>query len=598
MADFSEQSANLSAPSGAGDSPVVTPKTPVPSSTLPQALSGIADMLGKGVNNYYDVQMQKAKNAILGGISQDQAAINSAVATGQITPQEAQTRSMAKYNEALAAYPQLASDITGLNAAFKATTQTGNTDNIVKQRQDEQQKIRDEENQQAIAQGYHLDSSMSEAQRGVIINAAQTNVQAQKTLQQQAAKAAFDRENTTFSQAQTDRANKQASVTLVADMAGKNMDAFDATVQSLVNDVKSGNKTPDAARAILQSQYGNVSGVLQSLAGQNPEIASPYRSLFDSKFQLGLQRLDPAKQSADLDAKYNDTITQAKINALSNDPELATLTAASQMLNTNNAVLMAKNAAATLKAVGTAGKTPTSNGMPSSYVPQIAGNPEIENDSIKAIKEGIDKLRTGKATDSVAGNVEGSNTVNNLLSQAGQLLNQGATPDKLKPLADFFGSSQYAYMMQHGQIDPLAAQSAKKTFQMLYQPAIVQAVGTRLQGTLPNSQTNISDAVDVNFTGAGVSFTPKKGLSAQDTQQAQTTVDGLKTAAQGLNATVRIGAHMEGTTDYQKYWDDNKYYLLPQVYPVKPGQVVNGYKWSGTGDFRDKSTWTKVGGNG
>lgn len=598
MADFSVQSADLQAPSNAGDSPVVTQRTPVPQSTVPQALSGLADMLGKGVDNYYNVQMQKAKNAILGGISQDQASINSAVATGQMSPQEAQTRSMAKYNEALASYPQLASDITGLNAAFKATTQTGNTDNIVKQKQDEDQKIRDSENQQAIAQGYHLDSSMSEAQRGVIVNAAATNVQAQRVLAQQQATFNFQKENTTFNQQQADYQAKRTSTTLVADMAGKNMDAFDATVQSLVNDVKSGNKTPDAARAILQSQYGNISGVLQSLAGQNPELAAPYRSLFDSKYQLGVQRLDPAKQSADLDAKYNDTIIQAKINALSNDPSLATLVGTSQMLNTNNAVLMSTNATATLKALASAGKTPTSNGMPSSFVPQIAGNPEIENDSIKAIKEGIDKLRTGKMTDTVAGGVEGSNTVNNLLSQAGQLLNQGATPDKLKPLADFFGSSQYAYMMQHGQIDATAAQAAKKTFQMLYQPAIVQAVGSRLQGTLPNSQTNIADAVDVNFTGAGVSFAPKKGLSAQDSQQAQTTVDGLKTAAQGLNQSVRIGAHMEGTTDYQKYWDDNKYYLLPQVYPVKPGQVVGGYKWSGTGNYRDKSTWTKVGGNG
>jgi hypothetical protein len=59
-----------------------------------------------------------------------------------------------------------------------------------------------------------------------------------------------------------------------------------------------------------------------------------------------------------------------------------------------------------------------------------------------------------------------------------------------------------------------------------------------------------------------------------------------------------MGAHMEGTTDYQKYWDDNKYYILPQAFPVKPGQVVNGFKWSGTGDYRDKSTWKKVGGNG
>lgn len=595
MADFSEQSANLSAPSGAGDSPVVTQKTALPQSGISQAMNTLSGMLGKGIESYYNVQMLQAKNGILGQIGQKQAAINSAVATGQMTPQEAHARSMAVYNESLAAYPQLASDISGLNAAFKATTQTGDTDNLVKQKQDEQQKIRDQQDQMAIAQGYHLSPDMSEAQRAVIVAAAENNTTAKRVLEQQQASFNFQKDQNLYNQGQADRQMKQTSIGLIADMAGKNMDAFDATVQSLADQVKANKMTPDQARATLQSQFGNISGVIQSLAGQNPELAAPYRSLFESKYQLGLQRLDPTKASDEVTAMYNKTIAQAKIDALTNDPKLKTLVATSQMLNTNNSLLMATNAEATMKALAMAGKTPTQNGLPGEYVPQIAGNPEIEGDALKALKSGIDQMRGGKFADAMAGNAEGSNAVNNLLTQTGQLLNQGATPDKLRGLADFFGSSQYAYMMQHGQIDPVAAQAAKKTFQMLYQPAIVQAVGSRMQGVLPGSTTNISDAVDVNFTGAGVSFTPKKGLSGDDSKQAQVAIDGLKTAAQGLNNTVRIGAHMEGTTDYQKYWDDNKYYLLPQVYPVKPGQVVSGYKWSGTGDYRDKSTWKKVG---
>jgi hypothetical protein len=598
MADFSAQSASLSAPSGAGDSPVVTQRTPVPASTLPQALSGIADMLGKGVDNYYNVQMIKARNGILGQIGQQQSAINAAVASGQMDQQEAHVRSMAIYNKSLAAYPQLASDIQGLNAAFKATTQTGDTDNLVKQKQDEAQKIRDQQTQMAISQGYHLSPDMSEAQRGVIVTAAETNTTAQRVLAQQQAQFNFQKDQNVYSQEQANLKMKETSIGLIADMAGKNMDAFDATVQNLSDQVRANKMTPDQARATLQSQFGNISGVIQSLAGKNPELAAPYRSLFESKYQLGLQRLDPTKASDETKSQYDKTITQAKIDALTNDPKLKTLVATSQMLNTNNSLLMATNAEATMKAMAMAGKTPTQNGLPGTYVPQIAGNPEVEADALKALKSGIDTLRGGKVADGMAGNAEGSNAVNNLLSQTGNLLNQGATPDKLKGLADFFSSSQYAYMVQHGQIDATAEQAAKKTFQMIYTPAVTNAVGTKLQGTLPNSQTNIADAVDVNFTGAGVQFTPKKGLNADDAKQAGVSVDGLKTAAQGLNTVVRMGAHMEGTTDYQKYWDDNKYYILPQAFPVKPGQVVNGFKWSGTGDYRDKSTWKKVGGNG
>ena len=72
----------------------------------------------------------------------------------------------------------------------------------------------------------------------------------------------------------------------------------------------------------------------------------------------------------------------------------------------------------------------------------------------------------------------------------------------------------------------------------------------------------------------------------------------IKEAEGALNQVIRIGAHMEGTTDYAKYWENNKHLIMPSIYPdpakLKPGQVVDGYKYLG-GPSGVQSNWQFVG---
>jgi hypothetical protein len=72
----------------------------------------------------------------------------------------------------------------------------------------------------------------------------------------------------------------------------------------------------------------------------------------------------------------------------------------------------------------------------------------------------------------------------------------------------------------------------------------------------------------------------------------------LQLAEDGLNNILRMNAHMDGTTDYTKYWEDNKSKLLPGVFGegLKVGTIKNGYQYNG-GDARDPRNYTKVGGN-
>lgn len=601
MADFSEQSANLSAPSGAGDQPVAAVHEQLPASGVPSAIESVGSLLANGVTAYAQQQLLQQKNAILGQVSQKEAALNQAVAQGSMSIQEAHARSMANYNQALAAYPQLASEINNVNSAFKATTGTGDRDTAIQDAQDAEKQRKTQLTQQAQAQGYIMPSNPSDAQFNAITDASQAHIAAQKQQEDFYKKQEYLRSQGTWNQAQQDREQKDTSMSIINNIAGSNFNAFSSEIDGLRDDVKSGNKTAEQAQLELNQRFGQISATLQSAAAKNPELAAPYRSLFENMNQLGTKMLDPKANSDELDREKKDLITRTQLLQLA-DPTVRSAVATSQMFN-NNVMLQLPNAVAVQKALAISGQTPTSNGQSTQFTPPIVGDPNVEAPALQGLKSGIDQLRKGQVKDANAANIEGSNSVNQLLSQTGNYLNNGASPEKLKGLADFFASPQYGYMVKNGQIDPQAAQAAKKTFQIMYEPAMVDAIGKKLDVNLPdysadqsggNKATNMKNIVDVQFTGSGVVFTADKDLTPAQSQQAQGIISGLKSAQTGLNTLVHIGAHMEGTTDYQKYWEANKGYYLPQIYPdpakLKPGDVKNGRKYIG-GNYNNPSNW-------
>ena len=110
-------------------------------------------------------------------------------------------------------------------------------------------------------------------------------------------------------------------------------------------------------------------------------------------------------------------------------------------------------------------------------------------------------------------------------------------------------------------------------------------------------RVKVLDAVDIKFSGSGVVFEAKasRDLSPAEAVSQRTMLEGLRSAQVGLTQLIHIGAHMEGSTDYRKFWEANKHVYMPNTFPdpvkLSVGQVVkakNGksYKYLG-GDFND-----------
>lgn len=595
MADFGADAASLG-PAQAQLSPVAPVQEQATANPLTSLVTGVGDFLAKGLEEKVKDDQLQQKNAVLSQVAQSEATLNQAMDQGAISATEAASRSRANYNKYLASYPQYATEINGLNTAFKSSTETGDRDTQLANQAD----IKKAQINQAVSQGYYIPPTASPTQIDNIVQASQSGIQAQKTFELATAHAQAEREAGRFTTEQQNAELKRATGTALIQVTGDTLTGFSSTIDAAIKDVQAGGDPVKNQFAI--NQYNNkIQAQLAALAVQNPELAAPFKEIFTNVATLGQKLADPKQYTADLKEQYDAQITKGKLLAIQ-DPDIRSAAVASSLFP-GSAMLAVPQAAAVGRVLFTAGNTTTSNGVQSGYAPQIVGNPQVESDAFKVLRAGLGNLNNGKVSDPIKASVEASNSVNVVLKQVGDQINNGAArtnPGLLKNAASFFASPEYAQYVTSGHVDATAQAAAKHTFQAIYEPAVIDAIGGQLKGTLAESPTStpIAQAVDTKFTGAGVVFVPSsKPKDAQEAQQQAAVVANLNQAQAGLNQLIHIGAHMEGSTNYQKYWEENKHIYLPQVYPdpakLKEGQVVNGKKYIG-GNYTNPDNWQVV----
>ena len=608
MADFSVQATNLSPAQGAGSQPIAPVREQyVNDSILNSPIVGeVGDIIQKGLVGLRKQEAEDAKTAVIQGYVQEETAINRAVATGGLSPAAASSRSRANFNKYAGGYSQYIEDFEKAGKALRGFTEAGD----VQAKIEADRKLRDHDKTQASNAGFSFVDGMTKEAEDAQINAHKTNVRVQQQLEQQFKINAEKRAQGTFDQAAADRESKETSIQAINSIAGDNMAAFQAYGNTIVQDVKAGKRTFEEGQLLMTERFSNINAAIQSAARLNPELATPYRNLFNESNDLFKKMLDPKADTEALTSELTRVQTRLKLTALS-DPQFAATVTVSSLLG-NNPTLSFASSSQVLQNIAR-----ISQATPGQYTPQVVGNPDVEPQTLKLLKSGLNQLKDPKTPQLDRQKVEMENSVNVLLKQTGQQLNAGATPQQLKGIAEFFSSPEYAGFVTSGKIDPEAAQAAKKTFQLLYEPAVINGIQQKLQGALRNTVNveldvmgnpvgvsrnadpgKVSDAVGVSFTGSGVTFVPKNiGLDPANARAQAGIVQDLNTAQKALNQIIHIGAHMEGSTDYAKYWEDNKHIFLPNVFSkyrgLEIGAVKNGFKYKG-GDANSAESWEKI----
>lgn len=600
MADFSAKETELSAPRGAG-AQVIAPVQRQFVDTSPMPLvESVSTALIKGTEAVLKNKAKQANEAFISQYNQQQAALNEAVATNQISAATAATRSRALFNSMAASATSEQMDMLNkARTAFSGGSELGVVEDAVKQAADiQKQRITNAQNQ-----GVSIYSWMDSTTLEKTLSSAEASKRAEVEFDRVVKRNVENRAQNSEERTLQDREVKQARINTLTQIAGNNIDRLSSLTQNLGARVTQGMPTEEA-QLVLNTEFAQVSAALQAAAGTEPELASSYRSLFNDIQQLGTNLLDPKKRSETSAAQFNEVINRAKLVAVQSDPKIKAVVVANELLGGQAAVAL--NAAPALSEyIAKASQDPENltNNV------QMVGNPDIEKDGFSLIVKSLQKIDNQGFKDNAKAEEEAINVVNNSLTQMSDLMKTGkASADRLVEAGKFVASPEFGRLVAAGKVNKEALEAAKIVFQTQYGPAVqtsirnqLNTLSTRLGQSGGGIQTrNITEALSIEFDGAGVKFVPKDvSLEPFQARARQRTLAELDKAKAGLNQLIHIGAHMGGYgTDYSKYWDDNKHLLLPEIYPdpvqLKPGQTKNGYIYLG-GPYGDRRSWKKAG---
>lgn len=599
MADFN---VNLSGPQGAGAAVVAPVQEQVVKDNSVDLLGGIVDIFAKGLAADSKAKALQRKNAIIGEYVKNEQVYADALTTGQWGSSQVGIASRANYNKMLASYPEFITELSEAKKAIYDGTETGEAQKKV----DAEVKQRNDDIARASSAGYTFYEGMSDDSKTKAIEASKATVrinnefdEVAKRNAEQRAQNSEGRSQGTYQRTLQDYTDKENATKGLLEIADRNFDSLAAISKDLMNDP---NKTFEQKQVLFNENTRRIRTGLLAISARNPEMAAPWQKLVDEMEGTFLKIADPKakteSEAQQLRNEYDAQMYKQKLLIIAN-PQARAAVAVTTLFSNNPALLdMATNPVL----VGTLAEYGL--GPDAGKKTPVVGTPD-EKAALRTIKGALNSLQNGKAQgDKTKLNTEAINTVNEVLKQTGTM--QGPiSPTMLKDLSSFYASPEFGRMAAEGKVDMPTMQNAKKVFQVSYEPAVKESIMNRL------SQPGVMDSIDIRMSGANVSFNRKLGTDKRtigeqmagafnieaglqgNNVNAQSAA--LREAEAGLNTLVHMGAHMEGTTDYNKYWQENKHLLMPGVFMegLEPGKVVNGYEYLG-GDARNKNNYKKV----
>lgn len=573
MADFSINATQLAEPQGAG-AKVISPVQSMDTGPNPlnSIFGNVVDIFAKGLANNQKAQQEAQKNEVVGQFVKEQTRINQSVRTGQMSAAEADVHYRANFSSFAERNPSFLEDFRKASDALKGSSEQGTVDTEIRlQREQRQKDISD-----AAKDGMVFVKGMSEETIDSAIKNHKLKVQARAEFQDLVARNNEYRAGTNFNQAVADREMKDASFNLISKIAGSEIQDAQRFSNDLGVMVRSGKMPFQEAQIKLTERFSNIEIALQSAARTNPELAAPYRTIFATLNTMGQKLIDPKAQAEDVKNQFDILVGRMKLMAVQQDPKTLAAVTTSQLFPASIDAALAMNGEA-VRTFTALANVPVQT---KEFVPQVVGNPTVEPQMLGFLKESIKGLGKLNGTDKEKASVEASNTVNHILKQTGDWIDRGATPDKLVGLAKFYASPEYAELVAKGMIDGEASKAANKTFELMYRPAIEQDIRGKLNQylyekgrvNLPGYRSDkaaepkaLNDFVDIKFSGTGITFVGKDmdKLDPAQRSDAIAQIRQLNGVEAAVNQLIKMGSHLEGKTDYSKFWESNKHIWFP-----------------------------------
>lgn len=602
MADFSENATQLSAPQGAGSAPIAPVQSNILGNGVSDVISNTLSIFAKGMGLETKDKGKDAQNTVVNSYSSRLASVNSALESGQISPTEASARQRTLHSQYLASYGQYADDFEKVRSTFSKGTSLGVAEDQEKAAIASWNKARDA----AIGDGFPITGNMDKRTQETLVSLHQQQVRTNAELKALYASNEEKRASGRYDREIVDRETRDKELSLVTNAADNALTTSETLLQSMVNRMKAGGNSQELALE-WASWMSRVDGQIQAAAGTNPQLASGYRTVFDSLRTQGNKMFEPGADTNALENEFKKVMLQTKLQLVT-DPQFRTVVASSQLLG-SNAELALKATPIVSQAI-----SKVIGADPSGRAPNVIGDPQLEKPVMQFLKSSLDQYSAGKFKDGEKAKTELSTGIRTTLRQAAEAINrEGFKASDLKAAADLIASPSYGKFVAENPIDPATNALADQVFSQFYEKNVVQGVNQKLNETFNFStivkvpggdtvtqQTRSLDISNVNvqFTGTSVVF-GLKALPADpaDRSFAMRKMEETKPYQDALGRMVRIRAHMAGSTNYEKYWEDNKHMFLPKMFSkyknLEIGQRVGNRIYIG-GDADEQRSWTPV----
>lgn len=610
MAEFGIKATDLSAPQGAGARVIEGVQPATSSIQIPSGISqlgvDLVDSLRRGEIQKAKDQAAQRENQVMGQYTREIAALQDAATQG-MSPAEvaAKTRRInAQYTTIAAENGWLESFKKSQDLALGATGTGAIVNQAEEQRKANVTYLRGKD---VYVPPDADDNYINQLMRHQTDK--QTMMQDFTFNEQQAA---ANRSATGFNQSQEDRRRKEETTKLITGFAGTSFQELSVQTDKIIADHRAGRIGIEEARAEIQKLSAKSSQGIDAITAADPSMGTPFRNTLTTYLDTQVKRLEG--ENVDLDNEAKAIVNRSKVVSLQKSPELAQAAALSELVGRTVAGSQTVESITAQALV----RFTTQDTTSASDVPNVVGGgigKTAEVTLYSHAKEGLNLVRSGQTSRPEVAKQEAFQLTNNILDQLGDKFNSRKVKDTdLKEVAQFMASPEFAYFVKEGGMRTDVADTARDAYMQLYRRSVDQGVQAQLNQPIPTgvrqnrpNDPDISgttmDALDIRFTNGQVAFVPKTGQQYSSPSISRIVSERareLSGVSQSLTQIVRIGAHLEGTTDYQAYWEANKASILPYYYgdqeklkgdKIAPDGTV--YEWVGgpNGNTRDRSNW-------
>lgn len=607
-AQFGAEVTQLSAPQGAGATPLEGVKEPATQIDL-SPVANLFEGVGRFVKGLAEDDAEKAKTKALSDFATKHAALNQSFEQHG-NPIRYRAERSKLIDTTLSGNPALTEDISKmLNVYNKGMAGAA---------EDEEKAERDRRNgllKDATNQGILPPGSSQEVQESVI-----TAMQEGTRLKN---KQSEYRENLKWAQTQDEytrtameRQVKEDARKTVVTYAAKHAASFNEVMYDLVKRVSSNKLAPEDAMRMGSEVYQKIQMELSAASSIDPSLAAPFKTIFDNVWEAAKPGFSQGADLKALQTQFEKMKVGTQITIANSDPDMLTLSTLSQMFGNQPQLYSSIH--------GSVGKFLIANGLKengrsspaidSAASTPIVGNPSMEKDAYGALKRSFEAYKNVEGKSQAVARKEVYGQMNGVISQyvdAYQL--NKLTPESRKNMSDFLLDKNTAQFLKENPLPlPLARglSSAVDDYFKQYKRTVVDALGEVLPGirtapkdttkraTLPDgtvvSQPSMSglggfrdqprsadvdplDAINITWENGGIKFTPTQ--IPVDRAEQNRLITKLNQLSVSLTNGVKIGAHVEGSDNYEAFFEKNKHRMFegkfeaPAQTSQKPAQA-------------------------